>query len=205
MNKSLAAVLGYARTSTVGQPLETQIELLEREGVQELFTEQRSGKNADRPSLEELLKYIRVGAGDTVVVTKLDRLARNVKDLLDIVQQIEDKGASLKILDLGVDTSGPMGRFILTLLGAVAEVERVMMLERQREGIARIKANPALKAKKYKGRRAVARAKIDAVYQLADDNPTWSCVRIGERLGISKSSVAQFLKERRDAQGEQSV
>ena len=135
---------------------------------------------AEREQLNAALAYLR--EGDTLVVSRLDRLARSVRNLMEIVDAISAKGAGLRILDMGLDTSGPTGRLMLGVLGSVAQFEREIMLERQREGIAKAKSEG-----KYKGREPTARAKADQVRKLAADGV--GAVEIAERLSISRSSV----------------
>jgi len=127
-----------------------------------------------------------VREGDTLVVTKLDRLARSTAHLLQIVETLERKGAALRILDLSIDTSTATGRLMLTMIGAIATFEREMMLERQREGIAKAKA-----AGKYKGRAPTARAKAAQVQALQAEGVGPS--EIARRLGIGRSSVYRML------------
>ncbi len=122
-----------------------------------------------------------------MVVTKLDRLARSMRDLLDIVSRIEGKGASLRILAMNLDTTTATGKLMLNVLGSVAEFERSMMLERQREGIAKAKADG-----KYKGRAPTARAKSDEVRKILADNV--GVCAIAETLNISRSSVWRIAK-----------
>ncbi len=153
-------MVGYARTSTLDQEagFEAQIRDLEAVGCQKVFKEQVSAIG-ERRQLGAALDYIR--EGDTIVVTKLDRLARSTRHLGEIVDALKTKSAELRILDLNIDTGTPTGKLILNLLGSVAEFERAMMLERQREGIAKAKAEG-----KYKGRKATARAKTDQILAL---------------------------------------
>jgi DNA invertase Pin-like site-specific DNA recombinase len=138
--------IGYARTSTLEQEagLEAQIRDLKAAGCEKLFHEQASSA-ATRAKLEAALDYLR--EGDTLVVTKLDRLARSVLHLGEVVAAIERKGAQLRILTMGLDTATATGRLMLNVIGSVAQFEREMMLERQREGIAKAKAEG-----KYRGR-----------------------------------------------------
>ena len=177
--------IGYARTSTLEQRagFEAQLNELSALGCEKIFSEQVSSIGA-RSVLEEALGFIR--EGDTFIVTKLDRLARSVQHLWDIVERLESKKAHLRIINLGVDTSAPTGRLILTMLGGIAQFEREMMLERQREGIAKAKA-----AGKYKGRKPTARAKSDEVRALHKDGigPT----EIARRLSIGRASVYRIL------------
>lgn len=140
--------IGYARTSTVDQVagLADQISTLEAAGCERIYREHISGSTVDRPELAACLDYVR--EGDVLIVTKPDRLARSVTDLLGIVAQLQRKGVALRILSMGVDTSNPTGALILTILGGVAQWEREIMLERQRAGIAKAQAEG-----KYKGRK----------------------------------------------------
>ena len=153
-------IIGYARTSTLDQAagFEAQIRDLEAAGTEKILQEQVSSVGT-RPQLNAALDFIR--EGDVLVVTKLDRLARSTAHLLKVVETIEAKGVTLRILDLGIDTSTATGRMLLTMIGAIAQFERELMLERQREGIARAKA-----AGRYKGRAPTARAKKAQVLAL---------------------------------------
>jgi DNA invertase Pin-like site-specific DNA recombinase len=135
-------LVGYARTSTADQKagLEAQLAELEAASVEELFVEQVSSVQK-RLEFEKALKFIR--KGDTLVVTKLDRLARSIPDLVRIIGHLEEKQATLRILAMNLDTNTPAGRLLLNLVGSVAQFEREIMLERQREGVAKakVKAN----------------------------------------------------------------
>ena len=181
----MSAIVGYARTSTAEQiaGLEAQQRDLEAAGVTKLFSE-RVSSIAHREELQRALDYVR--EGDVFVVTKLDRLARSVADLLAIQRTIDGKGASLRILGLNLDTTTPTGKLLLHLLGSIAQFERELMLERQREGIAKAKAEG-----KYKGRAPTARAKSDAVLDLHRDGV--GPVEIVRRLGIGRSSIYRIL------------
>ena len=126
-------LIGYARTSSVDQKagLEGQVAELKAAGCEELFIEQVSSVQR-REKLERALEFIR--KGDTLIVTKLDRLARSVPDLVRIIETLEAKQATLRILAMNLDTNTPTGRLLLNLVGSVAQFEREIMLERQREG-----------------------------------------------------------------------
>jgi DNA invertase Pin-like site-specific DNA recombinase len=181
--------VGYARTSTLDQKasIEAQIRDLNLAGCEKLFSEQVSSVDVEkRDKLSQALDFIR--EGDTLVVTKLDRLARSVAHLLSITETLRAKGANLRILNLGIDTSTPTGKLMLTVLGGIAEFEREIMLERQREGIAKAKA-----AGKYKGRKPTARAKAEEVVALKQEGvgPT----EIAKRLEIGRASVYRILAE----------
>jgi len=174
-------LIGYARTSTVEQVagFDAQIGTLQAAACDRIFKEQVSSV-AKREQLAAALDYIR--DGDVLVVTKLDRLARSVADLVDIVRRIEGKDAALRILDMGLDTKTPTGRLMLNVIGSVAQFEREMMLERQREGIAKAKSEG-----KYKGRKPTARAKAEQVRLLLADGIGPS--EVARRLGIGRTSV----------------
>lgn len=181
-------LVGYARTSTTDQEagLEAQERDLTAAGCAKLFAE-RVSSVAKRARLEAAPDFVR--EGDTLTVTKPDRLARSVADLLAIVARLEAKGVALRVLSMGgseVDTGTPTGRLMLTMLGAVAEFERALMLERQREGIAKAKAEG-----RYKGRAPTAQAKRPEVMKLTAEGvrPT----EIAKRLGIGRASVYRVL------------
>lgn len=178
-------LIGYARTSTTEQEagFEAQIRDLEKAGCDEIYKEQVSSVDT-REELEAALKFIR--KGDTLVVTTLDRLARSTRHLGEILDTLKEKKAHLKILDLGVDTSSATGELVLSILGAVAQFERKVMLERQREGIAKAKAQG-----RYKGRQPTARAKSEQVLQLKKDGRTPT--EIARELKIGRSSVYRIL------------
>jgi DNA invertase Pin-like site-specific DNA recombinase len=178
--------IGYARSSTFDQVagFEGQKRDLEAAGCTRIFAEQISSV-AERPELVAALDYLR--DSDTLVAAKIDRLARSVPDLLDIVARAKAKGAKVEILNLGnLDPGSVNGKLILTVLGAIAAFEREMMLERQREGIERAKAEG-----RYKGRKPTARAKADQVREMAAQGV--SKVEIAKRLGMHRASVYRAL------------
>ena len=167
-------IVGYARTSTVDQRagFDAQLKELRAVGCEKLFQEQVSSVG-ERAELAAALEYVR--EGDVLVVTKLDRLARSVADLMTTVQILDRKKVGLRVLNLGMDTHTPTGKLMLTVLGGVAQFEREMMLERQREGVAKAKA-----AGRYKGRKPVSSERREAVLRLA-------------ALGTTKASIAHQL------------
>lgn len=179
--------IGYARTSTVEQVagLEAQERALEAAGVEKLFSE-RVSSVAKRDQLAAALDYVR--EGDSVIVTKLDRLARSVEDLVGITKRIREKGAALVVLDMNLDTNTPTGALMLNLIGSIAQFERELMLQRQREGISKAKADG-----KYKGRVPTARRKAAEVAKLKAEG--MKAEQIAERLGISRASVFRVLKD----------
>lgn len=177
--------IGYARVSTLeqGNSLDNQRDQLKAAGCDKVFAEQASAVK-ERPELDKALDYLR--EGDSLVVARLDRLARSVAHLMQIKDYLDQKGANLVILNLSIDTGTATGKLMFSVVGAVAEFERELLLERQREGIARAKA-----AGKYKGRKPTAREKADDVKRLHDQGvgPT----DISRELGISRASVYRCL------------
>ena len=141
-------IIGYARVSTLEQNTERQEIKLKENGCDKLFIEKASGKNSTRPVLKEMLDYIR--EGDTVVISDFSRLARNTKDLLDITATISEKGATFRSLKENIDSTEPTGKLMLTVIGAIAEFERDVLLQRQREGIALAKIRGKFKKKELK-------------------------------------------------------
>lgn len=180
-------LIGYARTSTLDQKasIEAQERNLVGVGCEKVFTEQVSSVDvANREQLASALDYIR--QGDTLVVTKLDRLARSVAHLYSIMETLKTKGADLRILNMGIDTSTPTGKLMLTVLGGIAEFEREIMLERQREGIEK-----ARREGKYKGRKPTARAKAEDIHKLKAEG--LGATEIAKALGIGRASVYRVL------------
>lgn len=177
-------VIGYGRVSSTDQHLEVQRDKLKAAGCTKLFLEQKSGKTtAGRDQLEAALEFVR--EGDTFVVTRFDRLARSTVDLLSILETLKAKGVDFKCTDQKIDTSGPMGKFFLTIMGAVAEFELGIRKERQLDGIAKAK-----EAGIYKGRKRTVDAA--AVKKLADDG--LGATAIADKLGIGRASVYRALE-----------
>lgn len=179
-------LIGYARTSTLDQlaGFEAQERELKAAGCEKIFKEQTSSVGK-RPEFENALTFSR--EGDVLIVTKLDRLARSVADLCAIVNGLDKRGIAIRILGLNIDTLSPTGKLMLNLLGSIAQFEREIMLERQREGIAKAKA-----AGKYKGRAPTAIAKATEIRFL----DAQGCTRqaIANKLGIGVASVYRVLK-----------
>jgi DNA invertase Pin-like site-specific DNA recombinase len=165
--------IGYARTSTVEQVagLADQKRELKAAGVERTFSERVSAVAKARPEFDRMIASLR--KGDIVVVTKLDRLARSMADLMKIIEAIKAAGASLRVLAMGLDTSTATGKLMLNVLGSVAEFERELMLERQRAGIARAKADG-----KYLGRKR----------SFSDER-----LRELQGLGLGVSAIAKML------------
>jgi DNA invertase Pin-like site-specific DNA recombinase len=152
-------------------------------GCEKLYYEQVSSVGP-RPQLVAALEFVR--SGDTLIVTKLDRLARSMVHLGTIIADLEAKGVTLRIVNLSLDTSTPSGRLILNVLGGVAQFERAMALERQREGIAKAKAEGA-----NKGRKPSVWARAEEVQALAAQGLSMNAIVV--ELGVSKGSVHRIL------------
>jgi len=174
-------LIGYARTSTLEQKasIEAQRESLRAVGCERVWEEQVSSVGA-REALSDALSFTR--EGDTLVVTKLDRLARSVRHLGELVDYLESKNVNLRVLDISLDTSTATGKLMMNVLGSVAQFEREMMLERQREGIAKAKSQG-----RYKGRKPTARAKRAEIDRMISQGHTKR--EVAKALGISERSV----------------
>ncbi len=168
--------IAYVRVSTIEQNEQRQVEGLQKYNIDKWFTEKISGKNTDRPELQNMLEFAR--EGDTIYIHDFSRLARNTKDLLELVERLNAKGVNLVSNKENVDTNTPTGKLMLTMIGAIAEFERQNLLDRQAEGIAIAKREG-----KYKGRKAV---------QINDDIFKANYERYLHRE-ISKTELAKVL------------
>ena len=151
--------IGYIRISTTDQNTARQEVLMEELGVGQVFIDRMSGKSTDRPELKRMMNFVR--EGDVVMVESISRFARNTRDLLELVEKLTAKGVEFVSKKEAIDTTTPTGKFMLTVFGAVAELEREYILQRQREGIAIAKANGV-----YKGRKPIERPDLPAVVAL---------------------------------------
>ena len=188
--------VGYCRVSTAEQNTARQEVLLESLAVDRVFLDKCSGKNTDRPALKEMLAFVR--DGDIVVVESISRLARNTKDLLSLIDKFTEQGVGFISQKESIDTSSPTGKFILTVFGAIAELERDYILQRQAEGIAIAKANGV-----YKGRKPIDCPDFDRVFEQVQSGVI-TATRGWELLGISKSSWYRRVRERQRSAGNQS-
>jgi DNA invertase Pin-like site-specific DNA recombinase len=177
-------LIGYARVSTTGQDTATQEAKLKAAGCTLIRTEMVSGGSRNgRNELASILDFIR--AGDVLIVVKLDRLGRNTRDVLNLVHELEEKGASLRVLEPAIDTGGPMGRMVLTVLGMVAEMELGFIRDRQRAGIEAAKAKGI-----YKGRPVT----FDRVRIASLRKDGMGATEIAKAVGCKRGNVYKALK-----------
>lgn len=177
------SIVGYARVSSIGQSLEVQRTKLSH--CDKIFEEKRSGTTATRPALQECLNYLR--EGDTLVITKLDRLARSTLHLTQISEQLKQDGIELVVTDQAIDTSTPTGKLLFTMLGAIAEFENEIRRERQLDGI---------KAAKGRGVKFGAKSKLtpDQVEDMREKRASGVLIKdLMTEYGISKASVYRLL------------
>jgi DNA invertase Pin-like site-specific DNA recombinase len=184
-------LLGYARVSTESQHLDPQITALTESGVEadRIYTDKATGANAVRPGLEAVLKSLR--EGDTLVVVKLDRLARSLKDLIRLGEVIEGKGAALRVLDAGIDTGTPVGRLTFHIIGALAEFELALIRERTQTG---------LRAAREKGRRGGRKKALEGktldLARVLWANPAFAVADIAAQIKVSRRTLFRELGAR---------
>ena len=178
--------IGYIRVSTREQNTVRQECLMEQLGVDEVYVDRLSGKNTDRPELKKMLDYVR--RGDTVIVESISRFARNTRDLLELVEQLTAKGVEFVSQKEAIDTTTPTGKFMLTVFGAVAELEREYILQRQREGIAIAKEQG-----KYTGRKSAQYPDFDVVVSRWRKGEL-TAVQTMKRLGMTSSTFYRHVR-----------
>lgn len=185
--------VAYVRVSTIDQNEERQIEGLKKYNIEKWFSEKVSGKDMNRPQLQQALDFVR--EGDTLFVHDFSRLARSTKDLLDIAERLDKKGVRLVSNKENIDTHTTTGKLMLTMIGAIAEFERANILERQREGIALAKAKGV-----YKGRKPtidkIPNDKWDYYYNQYF-NHTLSKAAFAKKLGVSRPTLDKLLDEKK--------
>lgn len=179
--------IGYVRVSTEEQNEARQVEALEKLGVEKIYIEKKSGKNLDRPVLQEMLDFIR--EGDTVYVHDLSRISRSLTDLLNLVELLHKKRVHLVSEKESVNTETPTGRLFLSIVGAINEFERTNLLERQREGI-----EIAKREGKYKGRKPRQLDNVAELYAMWQSGEK-SKVQIARDYRISRPSLDRLFKE----------
>lgn len=180
-------IVGYVRVSTVEQNEDRQLVTMEKYNVEKVFSEKVSAKDTNREELNKMLDFVR--EGDTVVIHDFSRLARSTKDLLEIVELLEDKKVTLISSKENIDSSTPTGKLMLTMIGAINEFERANLLERQREGIAIAKAKGL-----YKGRKEI---KIDNFeeYYSRYKNREFNKTQLAKELGVSRPTLDKLIKD----------
>lgn len=181
--------IGYARVSTADQDVDGQLKRLKAEGCTTTRSEKVSGASREgRPELETIVQFLRLG--DELLVTRLDRLGRDTRDVLNIIHDCEQRGASITVLDPFVTTKGEMGHVVLTVLGMVAQMERRFILERQREGIAKAKADGVYRG----GKRRIDREMVTKL-----KNAGQSISAIARDIGCSRMQVYRIVAELNEA------
>jgi len=181
------AIIGYARVSSTGQDHTTQIEKLKAAGTTKVFQEKQSGLDKERPELSKCLDYVR--EGDTLVITKLDRLARSAAHLHEIVERLNAKGVGFKVLDdASLDTTTRTGRLVFGILASIAEFETALRRERQMEGIAKAKAEG-----RTGGRPALVTPEIRAEMLRLSTDEGMSVRKVAAKVGLSKATVQKVL------------
>ncbi|WP_427137595.1 recombinase family protein [Psychrobacillus psychrodurans] len=182
-------IYGYARVSTQQQELESQLQALEQEGATVFYQEKFTGTKTDRPELNKLLEKLQ--DGDMLIVTKLDRLARNTKEGIELVEKLFAKNIKVRVLNIGLLENTSMGRFFLQTLLAVAEMERNTIIERTQEGKAIARQNVDYR----EGRKKVyTKKQLDHAIGLLETN---SYNQVADLTGISKSTLIREVKKRR--------
>ncbi len=179
-------IIGYARVSTQDQNLELQLDALEKAGCEQTFQEKITGKNKERPELETCMKMLR--DGDVLVVWKLDRLARSLKDLIEIVSDLESRGVGFKSLTESIDTTSPGGKLIFHIFGALSEFEHSLIRERTLEGL------KAARARGRKGGRkpAMSRSDVQKAAAMLKD-PLITKTEVAKHFGVSRLTLNKSL------------
>ena len=187
--------IGYIRVSTLEQNTARQEVLMKELGVERVYIDRMSGKSKDRPALEEMMNFVR--EGDTVIVESISRFARNTKDLLQLIEKLTEKKVEFISKKEAIDTSTPTGRFMLTVFGAMAQLEREQILQRQAEGIAIAKAEG-----KYKGRKPIdVNEDLFTEQYRAWKNDETSPKFMAKKLGISRATLYRRIKEYEEKHG----
>lgn len=182
--------IGYIRISSVEQNTARQEVLMQDLGVELIFIDRMSGKTRNRPELNRMLEFMR--EGDTVIVESISRFARNTRDLLELMEQLQRKNVEFVSKKEAIDTTTPTGRFMLTVFGAVAELEREYILQRQQEGIAIAKRNGI-----YKGRRPIERPEFDEVVSRWRRKEL-TATEAMKRLNMTKSTFYRSVQSREE-------
>lgn len=185
--------IGYGRVSTRDQHPEAQEDALTAAGCDRIFVDKLSGKLASRPELDKALVMAR--EGDEFVITKLDRLGRSLKNLIELSEQLQKQGTALVVLDQGIDTSTPVGRMFFHILGAIAEFEHSLMVERTKEGLEAARARGRKGGRKQVLKPRHVQLAQQMYDELGDDGKRKHTVKdIAEELGVARTTIYRYLE-----------
>jgi len=178
-------LIGYARVSSTGQNLDTQIDALKKAGCEKIFMEKKSGTSTiDRTELQDALDYVR--EGDTFVVTRLDRCSRSVSDLYKIIEQLKNKNVDFKATNQNIDTSSSTGKLTIGMLSIIAEFENDLRRERQSEGIAKAKA-----LGKFKKKKSLKESQVLEIIELQKTDMTNQ--NVADKFGVARSTMLKYV------------
>lgn len=184
--------IGYGRVSTADQNPQAQVDALTEAGCEQVFIDKASGKLASRPELDKALIVAR--EGDQFVITKLDRLGRSLKNLIELSERLHAKGVDLVVLHQNIDTSSAMGRMFFQILGAVAEFEHGLLVERTHEGLAAARARGRVGGRKKALRPRQAQLAQQMYDELGPDGKRKHTVQsIAEELGVARTTIYRYL------------
>lgn len=186
--KEMMAIIGYARVSTRGQTADSQVDILKAAGCERIFMEHASGTLAARPELNAALSYLR--EGDLLVVTKLDRLGRSVKNLSELGHELQVRGIGLKAVTQDIDTTTIGGRLFFNILAAIAEFEHDMIVERTQEGLAAARARGRTGGPKFK----MTDKKVEQARRMYDTKK-YTVAEIAQAFGVARSTIYRHLEE----------
>lgn len=191
--------IGYIRVSTIEQNPDRQYSDLKKYKIDKFFEEHASGKNTERPVLNEMLNFIR--EGDTLFIESFSRLARNTADLLSIIETLKNKNVKIISQKENLDTGSPTGKMMITMIGAIATFERELILERQKEGIAIAKA-----AGKYKGRKKILPpSNFETLYSLYLNRQIPTKKEFAKKCNVSLPVLERFIKEFNQCKNEKQI
>ncbi|GHJ04842.1 DNA invertase [Streptomyces olivaceus] len=185
--------IGYGRVSTTDQHPEAQRDALETAGCDQIFIDKLSGKLASRPELDKALVALR--EGDHLVITKLDRLGRSLRNLMDLSDLFRERGVALEVLDQGIDTSTPVGEMFFHILGAIAQFEHSLMVERTKQGLEAARARGRTGGQKPKLRPRQIQLAQQMYDELgADGKRKYTVQQIADEFGVSRPTIYRHLE-----------